>query len=576
MLLLKLLCASSLVQAPNPAQEVIAVLEDNIAKMEEIRFLDPETIPLLSSHSGEQSSNGWGRFRQTSHGSSSSASSRSSSSMSSLSSLGDSSAILEKNGLSTSADGLMHYPKESYQLIDDTYLVPSGWKATGESKIPLPPGFSQVEPHLILPSGYSLVGRNILPDGYSVSQTGTIIPPGWKDGGSNAYAVPLNWKTKVDVDGKTLLSVPPKRHWLNRGKFPEGWKKDRSLKKWYHPDWVLQDGVAETNGRVSMQTDKHAWVHRPAPLGSYPSDILKEVTTVSGSKMLIPKYWEYRQGKVIPWGMKLTESGKVIPRDFLFDPTTNQVLPSKMSVQSFYELDHHMKYSRAMYEIYLLDHGDFTAAEGAFVEKLVKENPTARLKVKLGVLYYEGKAGFSVDYPKAISLFNEAAEQDDPGAFLLLGYLYSSDKAMTRDFQKSMQFYEKAAVDGGSADALRSLGDIYRMGLFDIKKDEVKALEYYRAASSKGSFYASHQLANEYHERASRLEKSIASLAFQYYQKSADQGSARAFRNLGYMVENGHGVPIDRDLALQYYQIAVEMGDETAPKDLANLKLKME
>jgi len=57
--------------------------------------------------------------------------------------------------------------------------------------------------------------------------------------------------------------------------------------------------------------------------------------------------------------------------------------------------------------------------------------------------------------------------------------------------------------------------------------------------------------------------------AAQLYQKAANQGYAAAQNNLGYLYENGDGVPTDFAKAEQLYQKAADQGNQAA---IANLK----
>ena len=57
--------------------------------------------------------------------------------------------------------------------------------------------------------------------------------------------------------------------------------------------------------------------------------------------------------------------------------------------------------------------------------------------------------------------------------------------------------------------------------------------------------------------------------AAELYQKAADQGNAAAQNNLGYLYENGDGVPTDFAKAEQLYQKAADRGNQAA---VANLK----
>jgi TPR repeat protein len=57
--------------------------------------------------------------------------------------------------------------------------------------------------------------------------------------------------------------------------------------------------------------------------------------------------------------------------------------------------------------------------------------------------------------------------------------------------------------------------------------------------------------------------------AAEFYQKAADQVDAAAQNNLGWLYENGQGVPKDFGKAAEFYQKAADQGNQAA---IANLK----
>ncbi|MCY3593818.1 MAG: tetratricopeptide repeat protein [Bacteroidetes bacterium] len=56
-----------------------------------------------------------------------------------------------------------------------------------------------------------------------------------------------------------------------------------------------------------------------------------------------------------------------------------------------------------------------------------------------------------------------------------------------------------------------------------------------------------------------------------WWKLTAEQGHARAQKNLGVMYENGHGVPENYQEALNWYRRAAEQGDTTAQRNLGNM-----
>lgn len=61
--------------------------------------------------------------------------------------------------------------------------------------------------------------------------------------------------------------------------------------------------------------------------------------------------------------------------------------------------------------------------------------------------------------------------------------------------------------------------------------------------------------------------------AIKYYKDAAEQGDAVAQNILGFMYENGRGVPENYEVAMEWYQKAEEQGHEDALADVAHLKV---
>jgi TPR repeat protein len=292
---------------------------------------------------------------------------------------------------------------------------------------------------------------------------------------------------------------------------------------------------------------------------------------------LIPKYWEYREGKVIPWGMKLTDNGKVIPRDWLFDPTTNHILPSKLSFGTFLGLDRHYSFSDGLVFQYLYAHGTFSRQDGVLIKEMVEQYPSSRLQTILAAFHYFGRNGFEVDLGKTIHLLEKAVIDDnDARAYAFLAELYykSSQGGVVLSNPKNIVAFYELAAKRGYPPAQSNLAVIYANGLLGVKKNDAEAYELYQKASSNGCFFASNQLGNAYVVGDLGVAKDLHS-ALVFYQKAVDQGSSDGMRNLGWMFENGLGVAIDNQLAMRYYQMAVDNGNNEAGAKLLALRDRM-
>ena len=131
----------------------------------------------------------------------------------------------------------------------------------------------------------------------------------------------------------------------------------------------------------------------------------------------------------------------------------------------------------------------------------------------------EGKAAFErKDYAAAMRWNREAADQGNPTAETLVGFLYEKGLGAKRDHAEALAWYRKAA-DQGHAAAQRNIGILYEQGA-GVPQDHAEALRWYR--------------------------------------KAAEQGNAGAQTNAGYLYEKGLGVPQDYGEALRWYRKAAE------------------
>lgn len=96
------------------------------------------------------------------------------------------------------------------------------------------------------------------------------------------------------------------------------------------------------------------------------------------------------------------------------------------------------------------------------------------------VKYYEQK-----EYGKALSLFQQCAEQGDAFAQCHLGFMYQYGYGVIKDNQKGVEWYRKAAEKGNEYAQL-FLGFMYYNGLGAVK-DENQSVYWYRKAAEQGN-----------------------------------------------------------------------------------------
>src|SRR3989338_8614904 len=187
-------------------------------------------------------------------------------------------------------------------------------------------------------------------------------------------------------------------------------------------------------------------------------------------------------------------------------------IDAQVSLAKMYENGQgiHKNYKNACWWFYNASkNGDNRAQEGLL--KSVKALETlvdkwdSNAQFDLAQMYEGGQNGVSQDLKKAISLYEQAANQCHIGAKKTLGALYFDGQIVPKDLKKALEWYEKAALQGDIT-AQETLGNIYFDGQI-VPKD---------------------------------LEK-----AFGWYEKAALQGHANSQRNLGLMYSLGLGVTQD-------------------------------
>lgn len=142
-----------------------------------------------------------------------------------------------------------------------------------------------------------------------------------------------------------------------------------------------------------------------------------------------------------------------------------------------------------------------------------------------------------------------------------LGKQYHDGDGVKRDFVKAAEYYLKAAILG-HAKAQNNLGEMYANG-FGVPQDKHKATEWFMKAAEQGLDIAQYNIAS-YFLRKDGVVPFDAEQAAMWYQKAAEQGNSDAQCSLGNMFEEGIGVPQDDQQAQEFYLQAALQDDETA------------
>ncbi len=207
--------------------------------------------------------------------------------------------------------------------------------------------------------------------------------------------------------------------------------------------------------------------------------------------------------------------------------------------------------------------------------------------------YFAGH-GVKKDYRKAYNIFRQMADAGDAQAMCSAGYCIYHGFGIETDKNKAMEWLQKSA-NLGYPPAMKSLGDIYFAGNDTVKKDLVKACEWYGKASEKDHRYEEYYKAalskkeniealqtqlkpaikkyienfsSQNRSRQEKLEKS--NYTIEELMAAAKAGHSEAMYQLGLAYFTGNDVDGDIPKAYEWYQKAADLGHVDAMMALAD------
>ena len=170
------------------------------------------------------------------------------------------------------------------------------------------------------------------------------------------------------------------------------------------------------------------------------------------------------------------------------------------------------------------------------------------------------------DYDTAIRYYTIAAERDYGAAMNNLAYLYYMQDGYMDD-EKAFYWYEKGAA-AGNPNAINGLSLCYQYGV-GTAHDIEKGFHYLHLAADKGLAGAHNNLGVLYHDEQ-QYEK-----AFHHFEEAARLGDPDNGW-LGVFYLNGIVVEKDVSKAIEYFNKAIEKGDQLAHIELAGIYLEEE
>lgn len=178
------------------------------------------------------------------------------------------------------------------------------------------------------------------------------------------------------------------------------------------------------------------------------------------------------------------------------------------------------------------------------------------------------------DLQMAEKLFKEASETETDGfASLVLGNMNRDGLCGMPDIEQAVSWYEKGA-GLGNAECMEILGCLYFQGEDGLDTDYIKSFSWLEQCHRAGTLQSYSKLAFLYmkgygcepdEERAREL-----------FEKAAEtECDGYAFYELGYLYERKNESPEDLEKAAEYYQRAIEMGNESAGRRFSHFKKGM-
>lgn len=194
-------------------------------------------------------------------------------------------------------------------------------------------------------------------------------------------------------------------------------------------------------------------------------------------------------------------------------------------------------------------------------------------QIFLGIAHDKGIGNYPLNQKSSTAWFLKAAEQNHPLAQLEMGNRYFLGKGVRQNDSQAIVFFRKAAEQNFSASwiAEGNLALIYCYG-YGVPIDLKQGIDWLSRAAIHGHPESMRRLASYYNRGCSVLEQNLK-IAFQWYQKAAEQGDAYSQYNLGVFYQSGRGIPIDLEAAFQWFLHAAQGNDADAMCSVANYYL---
>jgi TPR repeat protein len=217
-----------------------------------------------------------------------------------------------------------------------------------------------------------------------------------------------------------------------------------------------------------------------------------------------------------------------------------------------------------------------TIAEGAYAALISMRRGSRDAQAVLAYLQAaEGQLREALDY------YRRGSEVGDVNATSNYAAMLQSGRGVPKDLVRAEALYRKCLqLEPDHANSHNNLGALYAEKLRgvvntidgeSIRENRTQMLAHYEAAVRQQSAYAARNLGDAYYE--GRLVPQDYQKAYGYYEQAADWGMPIVHYSLGYMHENGQGLPVTLTEAAYHYRLAALEGNTEALRRLINFYL---
>ena len=173
-----------------------------------------------------------------------------------------------------------------------------------------------------------------------------------------------------------------------------------------------------------------------------------------------------------------------------------------------------------------------------------------------GYEYEQGMNNRFVSLPKAYAFYKAAADRDYTRAYTKMGEIYISNYYPFNDKSKSDKYYQKAfkiykQKESSSGEACYELGRMYQNG-YGVIADPEKAKFYYKSGALLGDKNASWRFGLICKDEMEYPD------AYKFFLKAAEAGQGMAMYELAKLYEDGMGVSMSRERAIEWYTKCAE------------------